>query len=77
MRIETLNTIQSYILHTVHKHGPELDTLIIEEVLMSTHCIQQELQIVLIYVRLEKGLLSHKDSKPGEFEIEKTLPDAD
>lgn len=70
-RIETLDIIQSYILHTVHKHGPELDTLTVEDVLMSIHRMQQDLQTELIHVRLEKSVLSHKHSSPKDADTEK------
>jgi len=73
-RIETLDIMQSYILQTVHKHGPELDTLTVEDVLMSIHRIQQDLQTELIHIRLEKSVLSHKHSNPREAKTEKIQP---
>ncbi|WP_341280223.1 hypothetical protein [Paenibacillus sp. FSL H8-0537] len=73
-RIETLNIIQSYILHTVHKHGPELDMLTVEEVMLSIHHIQQDLQTELIHVRLEKSLLAHNHNYSSNLGVSSPEP---
>ncbi|WP_079911996.1 hypothetical protein [Paenibacillus sp. 32352] len=53
-RIKTLDIMQSYIMQSVHKHGTQLDTLTVEEALMTIHCMQQDLQIELVQARFGK-----------------------
>jgi len=77
-RIETLDIIQSSILSTVYKYGPELDTLTAEDVLMAVHRIHQDLLTELIHVRLEKSVLSHRHEHYGIPKDEaKTSEDAE
>ncbi|WP_282937578.1 hypothetical protein [Paenibacillus sp. RC67] len=56
-RIETLDILQS-----VHRHGTQLDTLTVEDALMTIHRMQQDLQIEL-HARLEKSILAHRHSE--------------
>lgn len=53
-RINASNEIIATILDLMYKKGQSLHTLTVEDILMSVHRIQQDLQTELLHIRLEK-----------------------
>jgi hypothetical protein len=61
-RIHTCEQIMGTICSLVYKECQELHSLTVEDVLMSIHRIQQDLQTELLHLRLEKAVVSFKHS---------------
>ncbi|GFZ87041.1 hypothetical protein GCM10008018_36520 [Paenibacillus marchantiophytorum] len=61
-QINTCNEITATILDLMYQQAQSLHTLTVEEVLMSIHRIQQDLQTELLHARLEKTVMAYKHS---------------
>lgn len=75
-RIYTCTEITSTLLYLFYKNGPRLRGETVEEILMSIHQIELDLQTELLHTRIEKTIATslHADSE-NPLSADEHLPD--
>lgn len=75
-RIYTCTEITSTLLYLFYKNGQRLHGETVEEILMSIHQIEQDLQTELLHIRIEKTIATslHADSEKP-LSADEHLPD--
>lgn len=75
-RIYTCTEITSTLLYLFYKNGQRLHGETVEEILISIHQIEQDLQTELLHTRIEKTIAtSLYDNSEKPFSADEHLPD--
>lgn len=57
-KLETLEQCQQAIFDHIYRHGEIFDKLMVEEVLLAVHQLEDKVRMELLYLKLEKAFLA-------------------